>query len=100
MLDLKSAFDSTMERVYDRIIELGSFAWQMLYDGPSVLPAYFLNGTRDRRGDVKPEDCSRILRRFCQANSTAARRALAYTRNPSPDNASIHGDQYLSLFLL
>jgi len=100
MQDLKSAFESTMERVYDRIVERGSFALQMLYDGPFVLPGYFENGTRDHQGDVAPGDCSQELRRFCQPDSTAARRALAYTRNPSPDNASVQGEQYLSLFLL
>lgn len=96
----KDAFDSTMEKVYDIIIERGAFAWQMLYDGPFVVPSYFPNGTVNPQGLVKPEVCAQTLRAYCQRNATAARRALAYTNNPSPDNASLQADQYAAVFLL
>lgn len=100
MRELKYAFDGNMEKVYDKIIEHGAFAWQMLYDGPLVVPSYFPNGTSDPKGSVRPEDCAQRLRDFCGANSTAARRALAYTHNPSPDDATVQADQHLAVFLL
>mmetsp|Transcript_69836 Transcript_69836/g.161558 ORF Transcript_69836/g.161558 Transcript_69836/m.161558 type:complete len:431 (+) Transcript_69836:51-1343(+) len=100
MQALKDAFDSNMEALYDKVIDLGAFAWQMLYDGPNVVPWYFPNGTINPKGLKKPEVCAQELRFFCQPNSSAARRALAYTQNPSVDNATFQADQYLANFLL
>jgi len=100
MKDLKDSFDQNMERVYDEIIERGAFAWQMLDAGPFVVPGYFNNGTLDPRGHVQPEVCAQRLRDYCKPNTTAAGRALAYTANPSPDNATVQAEQYAAVFLL
>lgn len=100
MQALKSAYENNMEKVYDMIIEHGAFAWQMLDAGPFVVPTYFPNGTQDPKGKVKPEACAQTLRSFCYVNSTAAQRPLAYTNNPSPDNATVQADQYAAVFLL
>eukprot|EP00931_Biecheleriopsis_adriatica_P089111 TRINITY_DN63293_c0_g1_i1.p1 TRINITY_DN63293_c0_g1~~TRINITY_DN63293_c0_g1_i1.p1 ORF type:complete len:434 (+),score=72.04 TRINITY_DN63293_c0_g1_i1:27-1328(+) len=97
---LKDAFDRNMEKVYDLIIERGAFAWQMLDAGPFVVPAYFPNGSLKPNGMVQPDKCAEILRSYCNVNSTAAQRALAYTNNPNPDNASIQAAQYAAVFLL
>mmetsp|Transcript_51139 Transcript_51139/g.144038 ORF Transcript_51139/g.144038 Transcript_51139/m.144038 type:complete len:438 (-) Transcript_51139:73-1386(-) len=97
---LKGAFEANMERVYDMIIEHGAFAWQMLDAGPFVVPSYLPNGTLDPMGRVKPEDCADRLRAYCGAGATAARRALAFTNNPSPDDATVQADQYAAVFLL
>ena len=34
--DLKAAFEANMELLYDKIVELGAFVWQMFDDGPGV----------------------------------------------------------------
>mmetsp|Transcript_50860 Transcript_50860/g.157551 ORF Transcript_50860/g.157551 Transcript_50860/m.157551 type:complete len:180 (+) Transcript_50860:821-1360(+) len=100
MRALKEAFERNMEKVYDMIVERGAFAWQMLYDGPLVMPSYFPNGTLKMPLDVRPGDCAKQLRAYCQVNGTGAQRALAYTHNANADNATVAGDQYAALFLL
>merc|ERR1712217_320100 len=65
-----------------------------------VMPAYFPNGTLNRKYPMKPETCAARLRQYCKANGTSTQRPLAYIANPNLDNATVQADQYAAVFLL
>jgi len=100
MKDLKAAFNANMERLYDRMIELGSFSWQMLGPAPRLVPFYFQNGTMRADTALTPDACTQLLREYCRPNGTAEQRFLAYINNPYVDNATIAAEQYTASFLL
>jgi len=82
-----AAFRANMERLYDEIINHGAFAWQMFGPGPSL-------------ATLTLEQCVATLHEFCRENGTAEHRALAYTWNAVPDDATVNSTSYTAEFLL
>jgi hypothetical protein len=106
MKALNAAFTVNMERLYDHIVAVGGFAWQMFYAGPyQLMPTYFPNATVDPSKPYDTAACTKLLReQFCIENGTHMNQALVYTGNSKWGSQNITGaiqaEQYLSTFLL
>ena len=106
MKALTAAFTQNMERLYDHIVEVGGFAWQMFQAGPyQLMPTYFPNATVNPTKLYDTTACMKLLReRYCVENGTHMNQALVYTGNSKWSSQNITGptqaEQYLSTFLL
>ena len=91
------AYEQNMETLYDNIVELGGFAWQMFNDGP-VLPAI---NPKTRQPYVSSDMCKSLLReQWCVKNGTGDQAALLYAVHESDVNTTARAEQQVANFLL
>lgn len=91
------AYERNMETLYDNIVKLGGFAWQMFGDGPA------LSAQNPKTGKpyISAAMCESMLRtEWCVKNGTGSQQALLYSVHETDVNTTARAEQSLATFLL